>query len=276
MDEKPFSVSFTPLLENTPPIDTRFVYDNFKEFKKYSILHHEGCISYIKDSDTFIQVMKDGYCKVLTYRVGIMDTSDFIKSIGNDVPHSLGDDDTKYFINYFLQEQNKNRLPSIAFEKTEFDRWDSSKEKSDFVNYNKYMHDYDILLDFTNNIFLYKVAKNTLIKNGKKDNYIIKDIIIKIGILDNSVENMADKIYTVSNNAISNINGCNDINDLKQSLVTTFANLRNSIKQQPASTNKKKYQQFKDETIINTTNSGPSSNSGSSTEIPSFSHEDHL
>lgn len=138
------------------------------------------------------------------------------------------------------------------------------------------MHDYDILLDLQNNIFLYKVAKNTLIKNGEKDNYIIKDIIIKIGILDNSVENMADKIYTVSNNAISNINGCDNINDLKQSLVTTFANLRNSIKQQPASTNKKKYQQFKDETIINTTNSGPSSNSGSSTEIPSFSHEDHL
>jgi hypothetical protein len=275
MDEKPFSVSFTPLLENTPPIDTRFVYDNFKEFKKYSILHHEGCISYIKDSDTFIQVMKDGYCKVLTYRVGIMDTSDFIKSIGNDVPHSLGDDDTKYFINYFLQEQNKNRLPSIAFEKTEFDRWDSSKEKSDFVNYNKYMHDYDILLDFTNNIFLYKVAKNTVIKNGDNDKYNISDIIIKIGMLDRSVENISDKIYSVSNEAISNINNCDNISDLKNSLTTIFANLRNGIKQLPSSNNKK-YQQFKDETIINTTSSESSSNSSSSTEIPSFSHEDHL
>ena len=275
MDEKPFSVSFTPLLENTPPIDTRFVYDNFKEFKKYSILHHEGCISYIKDSDTFIQVMKDGYCKVLTYRVGIMDTSDFIKSIGNDVPHSLGDDDTKYFINYFLQEQNKNRLPSIAFEKTEFDRWDSSKEKSDFVNYNKYMHDYDILLDFTNNIFLYKVAKNTVIKNGDNDKYNISDIIIKIGMLDRSVENISDKIYSVSNEAISNINNCDNVSDLKNSLTTIFANLRNSIKQLPSSNNKK-YQQFKDETIINTTSSESSSNSSSSTEIPSFSHEDHL
>ena len=275
MDEKPFSVSFTPLLENTPPIDTGFVYDNFKEFKKYSILHHEGCISYIKDSDTFIQVMKDGYCKVLTYRVGIMDTSDFIKSIGNDVPHSLGDDDTKYFINYFLQEQNKNRLPSIAFEKTEFDRWDSSKEKSDFVNYNKYMHDYDILLDFTNNIFLYKVAKNTVIKNGDNDKYNISDIIIKIGMLDRSVENISDKIYSVSNEAISNINNCDNVSDLKNSLTTIFANLRNSIKQLPSSNNKK-YQQFKDETIINTTSSESSSNSSSSTEIPSFSHEDHL
>nr|DAN52128.1 MAG TPA: hypothetical protein [Caudoviricetes sp.] len=275
MDEKPFSVSFTPLLENTPPIDTRFVYDNFKEFKKYSILHHDGCISYIKDSDTFIQVMKDGYCKVLTYRVGIMDTSDFIKSIGNDVPHSLGDDDTKYFINYFLQEQNKNRLPSIAFEKTEFDRWDSSKEKSDFVNYNKYMHDYDILLDFTNNIFLYKVAKNTVIKNGDNDKYNISDIIIKIGMLDRSVENISDKIYSVSNEAISNINNCDNVSDLKNSLTTIFANLRNGIKQ-PQSSNNKKYQQFKDETIINTTSSESSSNSSSSTEIPSFSHEDHL
>jgi hypothetical protein len=275
MDEKPFSVSFTPLLENTPPIDTRFVYNNFKEFKKYSILHHDGCISYIKDSDTFIQVMKDGYCKVLTYRVGIMNTSDFIKSIGNDVPHSLGDDDTKYFINYFLQEQNENRLPSIAFEKTEFDRWDSSKEKSDFVNYNKYMHDYDILLDFTNNIFLYKVAKNTVIKNGDNDKYNISDIIIKIGMLDRSVENISDKIYSVSNEAISNINNCNSIDDLKSSLVTIFGNLRNSIKQLTSSNNKK-YQQFKDETIINTTSSESSSNSSSSTEIPSFSHEDHL
>lgn len=275
MDEKPFSVSFTPLLENTPPIDTRFVYNNFKEFKKYSILHHDGCISYIKDSDTFIQVMKDGYCKVLTYRVGIMDTSDFIKSIGNDVPHSLGDDDTKYFINYFLQEQNKNRLPSIAFEKTEFGRWDSSKEKSDFVNYNKYMHDYDILLDFTNNIFLYKVAQNTVIKNGDNDKYNISDIIIKIGMLDRSVENISDKIYSVSNEAISNINNCDNVSDLKNSLTTIFANLRNGIKQLPSSNNKK-YQQFKDETIINTTSSESSSNSSSSTEIPSFSHEDHL
>ena len=275
MDEKPFSVSFTPLLENTPPIDTRFVYNNFKEFKKYSILHYDGCISYIKDSDTFIQVMKNWYCKVLTYRVGIMNTSDFIKSIGNDVPHSLGDDDTKYFINYFLQEQNENRLPSIAFEKTEFDRWDSSKEKSDFVNYNKYMHDYDILLDFTNNIFLYKVAKNTVIKNGDNDKYNISDIIIKIGMLDRSVENISDKIYSVSNEAISNINNCDNVSDLKNSLTTIFVNLRNGIKQLPSSNNKK-YQQFKDETIINTTSSESSSNSSSSTEIPSFSHEDHL
>lgn len=275
MDEKPFSVSFTPLLENTPPIDTRFVYDNFKEFKKYSILHHEGCISYIKDSDTFIQVMKDGYCKALTYRVGIMNTSDFIKSISYEVPQSF-DEDIKYFVNYFLQEQNENKLPSIAFEKTEFGRWDSSKEKRDFVSYNENMHGYDILLDFANNIFLYKVVKNKLIKNGEKDNYIIEDIIIKIGILDIGVENIVNKIYTVSNNAINSINDSSGIDGLKSSIVTTFINLRNSIKQQPDSTDKKKYQQFKNETIINTTSSGSSSNSGSSTEIPSFSHEDHL
>lgn len=273
MDEKPFSASFVPLLENTPPIDTRFVYDNFRDFKKYSILHHEGCISYIKDSDTFIQVMKNGYCKVLTYRIGIMDTSDFIKSISYEVPQSL-DADTKDFVNYFLNKQNENKLPSIAFEKTEFDRWDSGKEKRDFTSYNENMHGYDILLDFTNNIFLYKVAKNNLIKNGEKDNYIIENIIIKIGILDNGVENIANKIYTISNNAVSSISDCSTILDLRNSLMQIFGGLRNTIKQQPASTDKKKYKQFKDETIINKNNS-ESSSSGSDDRIV-VNHEDHL
>lgn len=266
--------SFVPMIENTPPIDNRFVYQTFLDFYNTVPLHYEGCISYIKDSDTFIQVMKNGYCKVLTYRIGIMDTSDFITHISSDVPQHI-DADVKYFINYFLHEQNDNKFPSIAFKKTEFSEWENGKEKRDFVGYNKYMHDYDILLDFTNNIFLYKVAKNDVIKNGDNDKYNISDIIIKVGVLDIRGDNIANKIYTVLGEAINNINDCNSIDDLKSSLVTIFGNLRNSIKQLTSSNNKK-YQQFKDETIINTTSSGSSSNSGSGTEIPSFNHEDHL
>lgn len=256
---------FVPMVENTPPIDNRFVYQTLKEFKDAAPLHYEGCISYIKDSDTYIQTGKDGYCQVMTYRVGIMDIEEFVNFTAQNY--------SSFFEGSILgYVQEGNCKISIFSGKDDGYSSYETQEQKNLKFYNKYMLGYDILLDFTNNIFAYKYVKNANSKNGEKNNYTLDDLYIKFAALNHNYDNkfaIYDKLKSAFLDAYNSLSSVNDVDGLKSCLSSVFDNLRQLEYPSKTSNTKliKTYNDFRNETT---------GDASSSTSSSSIDYGDHL
>lgn len=243
------------MVENTPPIDNRFVYKTLKEFKDATPFHYEGCISYIKDSDTYIQIGENGYCQVLTCRVGVMDILEFANSASTTY--------SSFFEGSILgYAQEGNCKISIFSGKDDGYSSYETQEQKNLKFYNKYMLGYDILLDFTNNIFAYKYVKNV----NSKNNYTLDDMYVKFAALNHNYDNkfaIYDKLKSAFLDAYNSLSSVNDVDGLKSCLSSVFDNLRQLEYPSKKSNAKllKTYNDFRNETT------GDASSSTSSSSI---------
>lgn len=257
--------SFVPMIENTPPIDNRFVYQTLKEFKDAAPLHYEGCISYIKDSDTYIQTGKDGYCQVMTYRVGAMNIFDLVNLAVSKY--------SSFFEGSVIGEALKGNCKISIFSGKD-DGYSSyeTQEQKNLKFYNENMRGYDIILDFTNNILAYKYVKNINSKTGDKDNYSIDDLFIKFAALNQSVNNSSiyDKIRSIFGNAYNDLQSASNFDSLKSQLNTVFYELKNIEPDYTSSVRSETYKTYND--FRNETTGDTSSNTSSS----SIDYGDHL
>lgn len=215
---------FVPIIENTPPIDNRFVYKSLYEFYKSAPLHYDGCISYIRESDTYIQTTKDGYCQALTYRIGIMDIEEFVNFASNSYSS---------FFEVSIMEHVREGNCEISIYSGKYEGgavFSGEQEKKNLEFYNKYMRGYDILLDFANNIFAYKYIKNKNLKNGgENDIYELEDLRIKFAALNQQPNTLDiyDKIKSIFKNAYNSLSSANDVDSLKTCLTSVFDDLKN-------------------------------------------------
>lgn len=253
--------SFAPMVVNTPPIDSRFIYRTVKDFKDAAPFHYEGCISYIKDSDTYIQIGENGYCQVLTCRVGVMDILEFA--------------------NFTVQEYIASNLSSGVSVIDEVLKgnlkisYADSQELKNLVFFKEYMRDYDIILDPTNNIFVYKYVKN--IHSNYK--YTLDDLFIKFAVLDQNDSDIYSKIRSTFEKAYNNLQSVNDFGELKSNLSTVFSELK-ELRRDTSVTNSQKHKKYNDfkyekiEFVSNDNNSESSSNNSNGRIV--VNHEDHL
>lgn len=254
--------SFAPMVVNTPPIDSRFIYRTVKDFKDATPFHYEGCISYIKDSDTYIQIGENGYCQVLTCRVGVMDILEFA--------------------NFTVQEYMASNLSSgvsvideVLKGNLKISISSGNQELKNLVFFKEYMRDYDIILDPTNNIFVYKYVKN--IHSNYK--YTLDDLFIKFAVLDQNDSDIYSKIRSTFEKAYNNLQSVNDFGELKSNLSKVFSELK-ELRRDTSVTNSQKHKKYNDfkyekiEFVSNDNNSESSSNNSNGRIV--VNHEDHL
>lgn len=264
--------SFAPMVVNTPPIDSRFIYRTVKDFKDATPFHYEGCISYIKDSDTYIQIGENGYCQVLTCRVGVMDILEFANfTVQEYIASNLSSGVS--VIDEVLKGNLKISISSGNYE-GDYTSYADSQEHKNLVFFKEYMRDYDIILDPTNNIFVYKYVKN--IHSNYK--YTLDDLFIKFAVLDQNNNDIYSKIRSTFEKAYNNLQSVSDFTELKSNLSTVFSELK-ELRPDTSDTNSqkyKKYQQFKDEKIVVVGDDNATSSGSYSDERIVVNHEDHL
>lgn len=266
--------SFAPMVVNTPPIDSRFIYRTVKDFKDATPFHYEGCISYIKDSDTYIQIGENGYCQVLTCRVGVMDILEFANfTVQEYIASNLSSGVS--VIDEVLKGNLKISISSGNYEDG-YTSYADSQELKNLVFFKKYMRDYDIILDPTNNIFVYKYVKNI----HSNDKYTLDDLFIKFAVLDQNDSDIYSKIRSTFEKAYNNLQSVNDFGELKSNLSTVFSELK-ELRRDTSVTNSqkhKKYNDFKYEKLsllVSNDNNSESSSNNSNGRIV-VNHEDHL
>lgn len=262
---------FVPMIENTPPIDNRFVYKTLYKFYKSASLHYNGCISYIKESDTYIQTTKDGYCQALNYRIGIMDITDFVNFTSQNYSH---------FFEVSIMEHVREGNCEISIYSGKYEGgviFSGEQERKNLEFYNKYMLGYDILLDFTNNIFAYKCVKNKNLKKSDDTNdiYVLDDLCIKFAALNQNDSNydIYSKIRSVFGKAYNNIQSANNFDDLKSHLGTAFQELKDLYPNNSSNVNSKLYKTYDNFRNETTGKTNISISRGGNTYI---NHEDHL
>ena len=137
------------------------------------------------------------------------------------------------------------------------------------------MRDYDIILDPTNNIFVYKYVKN--IHSNYK--YTLDDLFIKFAVLDQNDSDIYSKIRSTFEKAYNNLQSVNDFGELKSNLSTVFSELK-ELRRDTSVTNSQKHKKYNDfkyekiEFVSNDNNSESSSNNSNGRIV--VNHEDHL
>lgn len=240
MGYKPLVDSFAPLLENTPPIDTRFVYDNLLDFERKCIFHHSGCISYIKNINTFIKIESNGDKAIAAHRVGVMDLSVVFKMYVS----KMGSDSARFDtaeVQTFVDRLISGNIDHIKID-------DST---NNYVINTATCGRYDIVFDFANNIYCTKYIKNYTDPNdytkktGKFGVFFKFDLIDQhrsVYLLDKNIKYIYGKLNALSTSFNSAIDGANSLEDLKNVLKNNvFSTLNNLDQLSSISTNAKMF-----------------------------------